>query len=96
MNSSHHNMNKLFMTTPGRCGLLVFALIAAVVCCQCTSPDNLATLPAGDPDNGKLSVPEGFEVTVVVDSVGRARHLAINDNGDIYVKLRAVTPQAAT
>jgi hypothetical protein len=24
---------------------------------------------------------------VVVDSIGRARHLAVNDNGDIYVKL---------
>lgn len=39
--------------------------------------------------NGGLFLPEGFEATVVVDSLpGRARHLAINDNGDIYVKAR--------
>ena len=37
--------------------------------------------------NGGLFLPDGFEATVVVDSLpGRARHLAVNDNGDIYVK----------
>jgi len=44
-------------------------------------------LPAGDADNGGLHVPGGFEVLVVADSTGHARHLAVNDNGDIYVKL---------
>lgn len=44
-------------------------------------------LPAADPDNGGLSVPDGFEVVVVADSTGHARHLAVNENGDIYVKL---------
>ncbi|WP_051293387.1 PQQ-dependent sugar dehydrogenase [Olivibacter sitiensis] len=38
---------------------------------------------------GELAVPGEFEVLVVVDSLkGRARHIAVNDNGDIYVKLR--------
>ena len=46
-------------------------------------------LPAGDPDNGGLFLPNNFEAVVVVDSLkGRARHLAVNDNGDIYVKSR--------
>lgn len=44
-------------------------------------------LPAGDPNAGGLFVPDGFEVLVVADSTGHARHLAVNDNGDIYVKL---------
>lgn len=40
-------------------------------------------------ENGGLFLPEGFEAVVVVDSLeGRARHLAVNDNGDIYVKAR--------
>jgi len=44
--------------------------------------------PKGDPDNGGLLLPGGFEAVVVVDSLpGKARHLAVNDNGDIYVKL---------
>jgi glucose/arabinose dehydrogenase/cytochrome c5 len=46
-------------------------------------------LPVQTADNGGLFLPEGFEATVVVDSLpGRARHLAVNDNGDIYVKAR--------
>ncbi|MEY3821198.1 MAG: hypothetical protein RL337_1379, partial [Bacteroidota bacterium] len=37
--------------------------------------------------NGGLFLPDGFEAAVVVDSLpGRARHLAVNDNGDIYIK----------
>ena len=44
-------------------------------------------LPASDPGNGGLYLPDGFEALVVVDSIGSARHLAVNDNGDIYVKL---------
>ena len=50
----------------------------------CQSP---ARLPLGDPDNGGLFLPEGFKALVVADSVGRARHLAIRDNGDIFIKL---------
>jgi glucose/arabinose dehydrogenase len=44
-------------------------------------------LPVGDADNGGLSLPGGFEALVVADSTGHARHLAVRDNGDIYVKL---------
>lgn len=47
------------------------------------------TLPSGDPDNGGLKLPDGFDAVVVVDSIkGAARHIAVNDNGDVYVKLR--------
>jgi glucose/arabinose dehydrogenase/mono/diheme cytochrome c family protein len=39
--------------------------------------------------NGGLVLPGGFEAVVVVDSLqGRSRHIAVNNNGDIYVKLR--------
>jgi glucose/arabinose dehydrogenase/mono/diheme cytochrome c family protein len=46
-------------------------------------------LPEGDDDNGGLFLPDGFEAVVVLDSIGRARHLAVSELGDIYVKLRA-------
>ena len=59
-------------------GLLIICLL------QCSKP---LELPKGDADNGGLFIPEGFEAVVVVDSIGRARHIAVNDNGDIYVKL---------
>lgn len=39
--------------------------------------------------NEGLKLPAGFKVTVIADSLpGAARHLAVNSNGDIYVKLR--------
>ncbi len=38
----------------------------------------------------ELYVPKGFEVTIVIDSIpGGARQIAVNDNGDIYVKLKS-------
>ena len=37
--------------------------------------------------NVKIVLPIGFQSTVVAENLGRARHLAINSNGDIYVKL---------
>ena len=38
---------------------------------------------AAEPDN--LTLPPGFHATVVTDGLGPVRHLAIRDNGDIYV-----------
>lgn len=46
-------------------------------------------LPPGDTNNGGLILPGGFEAVVVTDSIkGAARHIAVGDNGDVYVKLR--------
>ncbi len=46
-------------------------------------------LPPGDAGNGGLFLPDGFEAVVVVDSLrGKARHIAVSDYGDLYVKLR--------
>src|SRR5438105_7591607 len=44
-------------------------------------------LPPGDANNGGLFLPGNFEAVVVADSIGRARHITVNNNGDIYVKL---------
>jgi len=65
---------------------LVFCafIILATVFFSCSSSTEL---PVGDKDNGGLFLPGGFEAVVVADSTGRARHIAVNDNGDIYVKL---------
>lgn len=55
---------------------------------NCGSEKPAADLPAGDRGNGGLRLPEGFEAVVVADEIGPARHLVVNDNGDVYVKLR--------
>ncbi len=48
-------------------------------------------IPKADADNGGLFLPDGFGALVVTDSIGLTRHMAVNDNGDIYVKLRITT-----
>lgn len=50
-----------------------------------------AMSPKPDTDNGGLFLPDGFGALVVAESVGPSRHLAVNDNGDIYVKLSLET-----
>ncbi|EAR01860.1 PQQ-dependent sugar dehydrogenase [Maribacter sp. HTCC2170] len=67
-------------------------LIVAGFLIQCKQNKEMP-LPPGDPDNGGLILPEGFEAVVVVDSIGSARHLAVNDNGDIYIKMRYAHPE---
>jgi glucose/arabinose dehydrogenase len=41
-----------------------------------------------DPDNGGLTLPDGFCAAVVHEGVGRARHIAVAPNGNVYVALR--------
>ncbi|UCF18164.1 MAG: PQQ-dependent sugar dehydrogenase [Gemmatimonadota bacterium] len=41
------------------------------------------------PDNGGIDLPAGFCAQVFADSVGRARHLVVAPNGDVFVALNA-------
>ena len=59
--------------------------LSVIFLVQCSRKEEL---PKGDPGNGGIFLPENFVAVVAVDSIGPARHLAVNDNGDIYVKLR--------
>src|SRR6266571_2434827 len=56
--------------------LLVTPLVAALVV--------RAAPPACDPDNGGLKLPQGFCAAVVATDVGRARHLVVAPNGDVF------------
>ncbi len=49
-----------------------------------------AAAPAADPPSVLvgITVPPGFTASVFADSLGLARHLAVRDNGDVYVAIR--------
>ncbi|MCC2545316.1 PQQ-dependent sugar dehydrogenase [Hymenobacter sp. BT175] len=45
------------------------------------------TIVAADPDNAGLKLPAGFGALKVAETGGRARHLTVTPQGNIYVKL---------
>jgi len=52
-----------------------------------------STASVCDPDDGGLSLPDGFCATVVADSLGPTRHLTVADNGDVYAAVREATDE---
>ncbi|MCY4159813.1 MAG: PQQ-dependent sugar dehydrogenase [Bacteroidetes bacterium] len=62
---------------------LTFSLLLIAAC---TVEENLEFACAENNDD--LNLPAGFCAVVVADSLGRARHLTVRDNGDIYVAFR--------
>jgi glucose/arabinose dehydrogenase len=65
---------------------VLFLVLVAFACSQQKKTDTEKL--AADADNGGISLPEGFSALVVADEIGRGRHIAVNNNGDIYVSLR--------
>ncbi|MCJ7467728.1 MAG: PQQ-dependent sugar dehydrogenase [Maribacter sp.] len=67
------------------CGFLTAAFVTG---CK-EEPKSLDTVSVLEmsPNNAGLKVPEGFGVIVVADSLGKPRHIAVNSQGGIYVKL---------
>src|SRR5579872_1419521 len=63
--------------------LISLALIVLSTACSKSKTENLVP----DKNNGGITLPEKFGAVVVVDSIGRGRHMAIGSNGDIYLHL---------
>jgi len=63
-------------------------LLGVVLLTSCSNSEKKnQTLTAADSAAVGLSLPQGFSASVVADSLGALRHLAVNEKGDIYVKL---------
>jgi glucose/arabinose dehydrogenase len=64
-----------------------------VACSDATAPgeDAILARQAASVDcaagNGGITLPQGFCAAVVADEVGRARHLAVSQRGDVYVAI---------
>ncbi len=70
--------------------LLKLLLLGCLLLVSCGNEKPMLS-PQPDIDNGGLFLPDGFGALVVADSVGPSRHLAVNQNGDVYVKLKIST-----
>lgn len=71
--------------------LIGLVLFASCIACESQAGDTLQLkkLPKILPDsnNAGLTLPVGFSAWKVAENLGRARHIAVNQQGDIYVKL---------
>jgi len=80
-------MNKILnYGIKGSAFLLCIHLLSS---CQ-NSKQETTTITAADSAATSLILPQGFSASIVADSLGPVRHLALNKNGDIYVKLSAL------
>ncbi|NBC65249.1 MAG: sorbosone dehydrogenase [Bacteroidetes bacterium] len=67
---------------------LILILLTLVV--ACSSGDESAAVYENmnfSPDNGGITLPDGFQAVVVADSIGSARQMTVDEDGDIYVAL---------
>jgi len=66
------------------------AAISILLVTSCNNTNQETTSTAGtttDSAAAALVLPSGFTAVTVADSLGAVRHIAVNKNGDIYVKL---------
>lgn len=82
-------------------------LLLILLCVGCTSAQprtsateaNMTVVPtqtsssaACPGNNAGLTLPAGFCATIFADSIGRARHIVVNSNGDVYATLEGTRP----
>lgn len=61
-------------------------LVALIILVLFSAYNRDLFLPAHSTDS-ELILPKGFSAIVVADSIGPGRHIAVNNNGDMYVSL---------
>jgi glucose/arabinose dehydrogenase/cytochrome c5 len=71
--------------------IVVFGLLLSFSSCK----KRQEVILAPDQGNGGITLPDKFGAVVVVDTLGRGRHMAINDNGDIYLHLSRLSKAGA-
>jgi glucose/arabinose dehydrogenase len=66
---------------------IIVILILAIFFYNCNSNGKDVDSPDND-KTGFITLPKGFKATIVAEKLGNGRHMAINENGDIYLSLR--------
>ena len=79
-------MKKIVSYSSRLSGLMIVFFIILTPACDKDDDGNPSKL-IPDADNGTLTLPAGFGAITVSNQTGRARHIAVNGNGDVYIKL---------
>jgi glucose/arabinose dehydrogenase len=79
---------------PTRVPQNVFILWLGLICisaCSQNAEEDTRENTSGElsfaADKGSIAVPPGFDVVLVADKLGNARHLCVDNSGDVYVNL---------
>ncbi len=86
----NNTMRKIANYCKCTCALLMSLLIVTSCNNSKQEKSTTATSTSADTAAAKIQLPPGFAATIVADSLGALRHLAVNKNGGIYVKLSAL------
>jgi glucose/arabinose dehydrogenase len=65
----------------------LLAAAIGMLCLGAAAPGPASALPDCDEDNAGLKLPDGFCALKIADRIGPTRHLAVADNGDVYVAI---------
>lgn len=68
-------------------GFLFLVNILTIASCKNRNETKTAIVPVDDSVTSEIKLPAGFSATVIADSLGSLRHIAVTKKGDIYVKL---------
>lgn len=66
---------------------LVLVSFLSLYSCSTEKKENEGAVLKADADNAGLTLPQGFGALTVYDKVGPARHLAVTQEGHVYIKL---------
>ena len=67
---------------------LLSLLLISIVILSCNSNEKKTDVQSTSDTH--IILPEGFTAAVFADSLGKARHIAFNNTGDIFVKLEEI------
>ena len=68
-------------------GLVAFVSMILTTACKKDDVDGSPSNLTPDTDDGTLTLANGFGAVTVSSQTGKARHIAVNSNGDVYVRL---------
>jgi len=69
--------------------LAIAAAAAAIAACSGNDGGRAASSADGGAVDSGIKLPPGFTATIFADRLDRPRHIAVRDNGDVYVALRS-------
>lgn len=80
-------MKLSLLRSSGLLSMMIILCLGVFNACKKDKLDGNPSTLTPDADNGTLTLADGFGAITVAAQTGRARHLAVNSKGDVFIKL---------